>query len=242
LIGKCYSKPMRIDRDTIRLAETTDLDREAFRALARARLNASAPQTHANHKTGRPVAPDDFDMEPELFEIFAAMPPPREAAVLVPVIAREQLTVLFTRRTDKLSAHAGQISFPGGTIDVTDPTPADAALREIEEEIGLSRSHIELLGHLDAFRTGTGFRITPVVALVEPGHTLTLNTAEVAETFEVPFSFLMNPANHQSQTREYKGRDHHFYAMPYGPHYIWGATAGIVKNMHERFFGQTPLP
>lgn len=183
------------------------------------------------------MSPSDFDLNPEAMAEWGATRSPRPAAVLVPVVARNDLTLLFTQRTDHLAAHAGQISFPGGKIDETDAGPIATALREAEEEIGLDRRYVEPLGFLDAYRTGTGFRITPVVALVDPGFTLTLNTDEVADAFEVPLAFLMDASNHETHTRIIAGRERRFHAMPHGERYIWGATAGILKNMHKRLYG-----
>ncbi len=157
------------------------------------------------------------------------------AAVLVPIVDRgSELTVILTRRTDDLPDHAGQISFPGGRLEPGDTGPEDAALRETEEEIGLGRAHVTLLGRLDEYVTGTGFSVIPVVGLVEPPFTLTPDAREVAETFEVPLDFLMNPANHEYHERVIRGRDRHFYAMPYGDYFIWGATAGMLINLYER--------
>ncbi|MDX9862991.1 MAG: CoA pyrophosphatase [Rhodospirillales bacterium] len=157
------------------------------------------------------------------------------AAVLVPVIdRRDMLTVLFTRRTDDLPEHAGQICFPGGRIESDDASPEDAALRETEEEIGLSRHHVEVLGRLDDYATRSGFSITPVVGMVSPPFALALQAREVAETFEVPLDFLLDSTNHQKHERILAGRDRHFYAMPYEGHFIWGATAGMLINLHQR--------
>jgi 8-oxo-dGTP pyrophosphatase MutT (NUDIX family) len=160
--------------------------------------------------------------------------PARPAAVLIPVVARSEATVLLTQRSSDLSNHSGQIAFPGGKIDPDDATPLAAALREAEEEIGLSRSYVHPLGYLEPFLSRTGYLITPVVGLVEPGFHLTLNPREVTEAFEVPLAFLMDPSNHQRQSREWNGQRRQFYAMPYGERYIWGITAGILRNLWER--------
>lgn len=156
----------------------------------------------------------------------------RPAAVLVPVVAREDaLTVLLTRRTDHLHHHPGQISFPGGRVEETDVSAVMTALRETEEEIGLDPDCVELLGELPEYRTGTGFRITPVVGLVHPPFDLVLDSFEVAEAFEVPLSHFLDPASHQKHRAEYQGRMREYYAMPYGEHFIWGATAGILVSL-----------
>ena len=161
--------------------------------------------------------------------------PLRPAAVLIPVVDRDgDLSVIFTRRTDHLPDHAGQISFPGGRIEADDQSPEDAALRETEEEIGLPRSRVEILGRLDRYDVRTGFSVTPVVGLVEPPFELVPDAHEVAETFEVPLAFLLDPENHQRHERKVDGQDRHFYAVPYGNHFIWGATAGMLMNLYER--------
>jgi 8-oxo-dGTP pyrophosphatase MutT (NUDIX family) len=159
----------------------------------------------------------------------------RPAAVLVPIIERaDGATILFTKRADSLQAHAGQVSFPGGRIDPSDGGAIAAALRETREEISLAGDFIDVVGFLDHYETGTGFVITPVVSVVREGFTLRANDREVAEIFETPFDFLMNPANHQRHSREWQGRTRHFYAMPYNGQYIWGATAGMLVNLYER--------
>lgn len=160
----------------------------------------------------------------------------RPAAVLAPIVARPQgLTVLLTLRASHLRAHSGQVAFPGGKIDL-DETPQEAALREAREEIGLDETYVEPLGWLDPYLTGTGFRIAPLVALVDPAFSLTVNRLEVDDVFETPFAFLMDPANHKLNQLEWQGRLRTFYAMPHGDRYIWGATAGILRNMYERLF------
>ena len=157
----------------------------------------------------------------------------RPAAVLVPVVRRENgLTILLTQRTDHLYDHAGQISFPGGRSEAHDESPAATALRETFEEIGLPHSHVEVLGALPEYTTVTGYHVTPVVGLVSSPPVLRLDTFEVAEAFEVPLAFFLDPGNHQRNTLQYQGRTRHYYAMPYGQRYIWGATAGMLMNLY----------
>jgi len=155
----------------------------------------------------------------------------RSAAVLVPIVSREgRLTVLFTRRTAHLSDHAGQISFPGGRAEQEDTSSAHTALREAGEEIGLAPGRVEVLGELHQYITVTGYRVTPVVGLVTPPLDLKLDDFEVAEVFEVPLGFLLDPGNHQRNCVVHDGRVRHYYAFPYRRHYIWGATAGMLMN------------
>ena len=156
------------------------------------------------------------------------------ASVLVPIVERaEELTVLFTRRTAHLKDHSGQVSFPGGRSQAGDPTPEATALRETEEEVGLSPQRIELLGRLPEYHTRTGFRVTPVVGLVATPFELQPDPFEVEEVFEVPLSFLLDPAHHQRHTREFQGRRVQYFAIPYRSHYIWGATAGMLVNFYR---------
>lgn len=165
----------------------------------------------------------------------------RPAAVLAPIVMRpEGWTMLFTQRAEETPAHPGQISFPGGRVQASDKGPLDTALRETFEEIGLPRDRIEPLGAFDRYETGTGFRITPVVGLIRPGFELKLDPREVASAFEAPLSFLFNPANHERREGEWRGVKRAYYAMPYEGHFIWGATAGMVRALYERLF--TPSP
>ena len=177
----------------------------------------------------------DHDLDPVLGAI-AAVRPIRPAAVLVPIVDRPEPTVLLTQRTTELSSHAGQIAFPGGKIDAGDASPLAAALREAYEEIGLERQLIDPIGYLDLYMTTLGFRIVPTVARVDPHFELALNAAEVHDTFEVPLAFLMQPINHQRHSREWNGMVRHFYAIPFADRYIWGVTAGILRNLHDRIY------
>jgi len=208
-----------------------------FRLAAARALHAEPPPAPlGTEPLGGPVpTPSDFDLNPDA-SAWRTGEPPRPAAVLVPVVKRAPLTVLLTQRTDSLPNHAGQIAFPGGKIEEEDRDPVAAALREAQEEIGLDPRLVEPLGYLDAYRTGTGYRIFPVVALVEPAFALKLDAREVADAFEVPLSFLMDARNHQLHDRMLRGVKRRFYAMPFQERFIWGATAGIMKNMHERLF------
>jgi 8-oxo-dGTP pyrophosphatase MutT (NUDIX family) len=183
-----------------------------------------------------PPSSGDHELAPELADIVRSSPS-LPAAVLVPVIAREEPTILLTQRSAALPVHAGQISFPGGKLDAADPDPLATALREAEEEIGLDAGFVDPLGYLDPYLSGTGFRIVPVVALISPAFHLALNPAEVDEAFEVPLKFLMTPGNHARHSREWKGVQRSFYAMPYGERYIWGITAGILRKLYERLYG-----
>ena len=152
------------------------------------------------------------------------------------MVDRDEPMVLLTQRSEHLSNHAGQISFPGGKIDATDASPLDAALREADEEVGLTRDFIEPIGYLDLYGTAFGFRILPTVARVKPDFTLTINPGEVTETFEVPLAFLMTPANQQRHSREWNGIQREYYAIPFGDRYIWGITAGILRNLYDRIY------
>ncbi|CAN7509087.1 CoA pyrophosphatase [Pseudoduganella sp. LjRoot289] len=157
---------------------------------------------------------------------------PKPAAVLVPLVERpEGLTLLLTQRTAHLNNHAGQISFPGGRAEDYDASPAETALREAEEEIGLDRRHADIIGTLPVYYTGTGYSVTPVVALLRPPFELRADPHEVAEIFEVPLAFLMDGLNHQRLSAELASGRRSFYAMPYRDYYIWGATAGMLRNL-----------
>jgi 8-oxo-dGTP pyrophosphatase MutT (NUDIX family) len=171
-------------------------------------------------------------MNPSVEALAAARP----AAVLIPLLARpEGVTMLLTQRSSGLRQHSGQIAFPGGKIDANEG-PLDAALREAEEEIGLSHRHVTPLGFLGPYFSTTGFRITPVVALMDADASLTPNAGEVEHVFEVPFDFVMDPANHQTHEREWKGQMRRYFAIPHGDHYIWGVTAGIIRMLWLRLY------
>ena len=171
---------------------------------------------------------------------------PRPAAVLVPLVLRENrknsLTVLFTRRTDHLHHHPGQISFPGGGMEEDDSSAEETAVREAEEEIGLAPERIELIGRLPDYLTGTGFRVTPVVGLLHPPIKLKLDGFEVAEAFEVPLAHFLDPANHQRHNIRINGGEmRQFHAMPYGDYFIWGATAGMLMALYHLLVESGPL-
>ena len=177
----------------------------------------------------------DHDLDP-VSSAIAAVRPIKPAAVLIPVIERDEPMVLLTQRAVHLPDHAGQIAFPGGKIDASDATPLAAALREAEEEIGLTAAFVQPVGYLDLYLTTLGYRIVPTLARVRPGFSLALNRAEVDDTFEVPLAFLMEAANHQRHSREWQGMTRHYYAIPFGERYIWGVTAGILRNLYERIY------
>lgn len=162
---------------------------------------------------------------------------PAEAAVLLPIVLREQPTLLLTQRTAHLSTHSGQVALPGGRVDEEDADAVAAALREAHEEVGLLPEYVEVLGTLPVYTTGTAFRVTPVVALVQPGFVLQPNPHEVADAFEVPLAFLMNPAHHRRHVAEWEGARREWFSMPYDDagheRYIWGATAGMLRNFYR---------
>ena len=198
-------------------ADPAAVSSEEFFKRSRSRLSFAVPPA----LTDPSIIPasGDPDVDEWLREV-AREKPVRPAAVLIGVVD-----------------HAGQIAFPGGKIDATDASPVEAALREAEEEIGLNRSFVDPLGYLDVYATPFGFRILPMVARVRPGFELNINHGEVADAFEVPLSFLMDPINHQLRSGELRGKPRSFYAMPFEERNIWGATAGILRRLYERLCG-----
>jgi 8-oxo-dGTP pyrophosphatase MutT (NUDIX family) len=197
----------RIDKDTIR------------RALA--------------HSTAGPSS--DYDLNPEIQAALRKDRSLAEAAVLCPIVERPSgLHVILTRRSDELRSHSGQVAFPGGRRDPEDPTLAHAALREAEEEIGLPPGMVEMVGPFGGHETVTGFAVTPFVGFVDPAFVPKPDPVEVAEVFEAPLSFLMDPANREKHHREWNGTRRYFYAMPWHGYYIWGATARMLVGLSDR--------
>ena len=173
----------------------------------------------------------DHDLNPGLLDLERRR---IAAAVIVPLVERpDGYFVLLTKRTDHLHDHAGQVSFPGGRVDPGDKDHKDAALRELEEEVGLPRKHVTLIGRLDTYLTRTGFDITPVVGLIKPPFPVNPDSFEVAEVFEVPLNFFLKPGNRQRHSREFEGHRRDYYAYPYEDYFIWGATAGMLTNLCE---------
>jgi len=213
------------------LAQLSDSD--DFFARARAKLSLDIPP--ALHDPTLAAIRGDLDTDPVQWE-KAGVVASRPAAVLVGVVDRPEPTVLLTQRNADLSNHAGQIAFPGGKIDPHDVTPLDAAMREAHEEVGLDRTLIDPIGYLDLYLTFSGFRILPAVARISPDYAMQINPAEVADAFEVPLAFLMAPGNHQRHSREQRGVIRQYYAMPFHERYIWGVTAGILRNLYEKLY------
>ncbi len=197
--------------------------------------SALAPERlEADWLRARFAAPPHWHPEQSDESLFSRRAEPTPASVLIPLVLREAgLSMLLTQRTAHLTDHAGQISFPGGRAEEEDASAIETALRETEEEIGLARRHVEVIGTLPDYFTGTGYQVTPVVALVTPPFELNADENEVAEIFEVPLAFLMDGMNHQRMAidlPEGAGR-RTFYAMPYKHFFIWGATAGMLRNL-----------
>jgi 8-oxo-dGTP pyrophosphatase MutT (NUDIX family) len=205
---------------------------EFFRRAA-ARLSLDPPEA----LTHRPVNYfDDHDGDPGVMAAIAAMPQVRTAAVLVPIIARAEPTVLFTRRTGHLTDHASQVAFPGGKIEANDASPAAAALREAEEEIALDRRFVELIGYLDVHVTPSGYCIVPTLAHVREGFALQVSPGEVDSVFEVPLAFLMAAQNYKRQQAQWNQLSTRVSAIQFEDVKIWGVTAGILRNLCERIY------
>ena len=180
--------------------------------------------------TKDPLERGDHDLNPG----YRPDRPLKPAAVLVGLVERDEgMTLLLTRRTDHLEHHPGQVSFPGGHVEPDDKNAVATALRETEEEVGITPHHIDIVGRLDTYVTRTGFEVVPIVAMIRPTFQLAPDPHEVAEVFEVPLSFLMNPVNHHRHAREFEGGKRYFYAMPYRDYFIWGATAGMIMDLYQ---------
>ncbi|AZO69510.1 MAG: CoA pyrophosphatase [Mesorhizobium sp.] len=198
---------------------------EDFRARVAAQPLAHAADDYGDHR---------FNPGHPRLKLAKAL---RDAAVLIPVVDHgRDATVLLTKRAENLRNHSGQVAFPGGTIDPTDASPETAALRETFEEIGLGQDRIEIIGRMPDYVSGSGYRIAPVLGIVQPGFSLTLNSEEVDAVFEVPLRFLMDPANHGRDSRMWNDLEWVFYEMPYGGQRIWGVTAGIIRTLYERLY------
>lgn len=209
-----------MDAQTVQAFSTEDFRRRATRE--------QAPHVETDY--------GDHRLNPDLRDLIVR-DGLRDAAVLIPVVDRDgEASVILTKRTDTLRSHAGQVAFPGGRIDATDPTPEFTALRETEEEIGLGPEFIEIVGRMPDYVSGSGFRIVPVLSIVQSGFVLTINRDEVDDAFEVPLSFLMDPANHNRESRVWQERERFYYTMPFGDRYIWGVTAGIIRTLYERLY------
>lgn len=207
----------------------TDAD---LKARIEARFGADRGETSAQARWS------DYDLNPHALGARPKARKLREAAVLVPLVERpDALTLLLTQRTSHLSAHAGQISFPGGRREAQDPHATATALREAEEEVGIKPEEVRVVGAMDAYETRTGFLVTPVIGLVRPDYTVNIDPFEVEEAFEVPLRFLLDAANHKRHSLEHQGVTYYFHAMPYGDYYIWGATAGMLMNLYRELMG-----
>ncbi|WP_425523702.1 CoA pyrophosphatase [Rhizobium setariae] len=209
------------------LATTTGFTAREFRRRA---------EDHINGNPGDFLLYGDYKINPGVEHGLEGMEL-KDAAVLVPVVDHgDQATVIFTKRTSSLRKHSGQIAFPGGKLDHEDESPEIAALREAEEEIGLARHFVDIIGRLPSIPVLSGFRITPVLSTVRPGFELKLNPDEVENVFEVPLGFLMDPANHVRERTTFRDLERNYYAMTYDDWRIWGITAGIVRSLYERFY------
>ncbi len=196
------------------------------------RLEQDIPETLFDPRTA-PMNGDHV-LNLDVTELAAEI---RPAAVLVPIVKyTDRLNLILTTRSAHLSSHPGQVAFPGGKVENDDATIIDTALRETEEEVGILRKNIEILGYLDSYQTATGFRILPIVGIIEEGYSYNIDRNEVEDLFEVPLNFLMSPENHKKESLFWRNKDRHFYSMPYEDRNIWGATAGIIRNLYERLY------
>ena len=211
--------------------------REAIRAQLQARTAGDAGQawsevTALAEREHNSNVPGSYRDDGDAAAIFGLTEPITPAAVLVGLIERnEVMTVLLTRRTESLSSHGGQISFPGGRVEPNDGGPVQTALRETEEEIGLTSAAIEVVGRLADYVVGTGYLVSPIVGLIEPPFALKPQAGEVAEVFEAPLDYVLNPENIERHSRQYEGTERFFFAITWDDHYIWGATAGMLRNL-----------
>lgn len=221
------------------MVQVQDKEVEAF-SIADLRLRAHGvlvdPRQRGEPGDGPLAGRSDFDLNPELAKLGGA-DQHQFAAVLVPIIEREnEARVLFTQRAEHLNSHAGQISFPGGKMDPHDANISETALREAREEIGLDPRYVDTIGFLDDYTTSTGYHISPLVAVIREGYSIVPDNNEVADIFDVPLSFLMDASNHKLHTRQWRGLKRHFYAMSYEERFIWGATAGMLRNLYEALY------
>ena len=197
-----------------------------------ARLEATAGDI--GRRSNEAAEHEDLVQE-ERNEWVAGGKPLIPAAVLVPLVVHEDgLNVMLTKRTDHLNNHGGQISFPGGRVDDSDRDALHTALRETEEEVGLHSKDIEIIGELDEYIVGTGYLVNPIIGVIEPPFELTLHEGEVAEVFEVPLEFLITPENMKRHAREFEGIKRHYFAITWEEYFIWGATAGMLRNLSQR--------
>lgn len=214
-----------------------DFTARELQQLAQTALMQEVPKSSFDFSL--PSGRSDFDLNPHYTEDLPAGLVLKPAAVLVPVINYENAAqVLLTRRPDNMPSHPGQVAFPGGKVEKSDESIAAAALREAEEEVGLDPCLVDIIGYLDTYQTSSGFRITPVVGLVSSNYRLKIDAREVDEVFEVPLKFLMTEKNHQKHSRIWQGKNRAYYAMPYGDKFIWGATAGMLRNFYDRVYRQ----
>ncbi len=206
---------------------------DELRGLAKCALRQDVPASALDFSL--PSGRSDFDLNPDYCEDLSIAP--RAAAVLIAIINHDKgAQVLLTRRPENMTSHPGQVAFPGGKVEKSDDSIEAAALREAHEEVGLDPSVVDIIGYLDTYQTSSGFRITPVVGLVPSSYQLVLDRREVDEAFEVPLQFLMTAENHQKHSRIWQGKNRAYYAMPYGDRFIWGATAGMLKNFYDRIY------